>query len=152
MLDPDAIRNVMREIARTLVPYATALATAAAVRQLAGNIDIMPSKVQGRDRDVLVSMLLEKSTSEIDRVSSALAHDTVRDAALAYAETLEKSLGADDERWKSDIPGRPLLHQFAAKVHLHQGRAKRLYLGESAKGDHSPFEEVIEIFDSFAHH
>jgi hypothetical protein len=48
--NPSAVRTHLRELATGLLSYATAMAVASEVRQLAGNVDIMPKDCHGRAR------------------------------------------------------------------------------------------------------
>jgi ABC-type lipoprotein export system ATPase subunit len=147
--DPSQIRMALRELAEPLVGYAAALATSAIVRQSAGSVDIMPKGVHAATPEDVVTLLGEAAASECHRLANRLDRSLVEAAAEQYARQLRESLNADDERWKIDIPGKPLLAKFAGRCQMHPGRLRKLYL--VAGGDETGvFKEVFEIFDAFA--
>jgi hypothetical protein len=63
---------------------------------------------------------------------------------------INHSLDADDEGWKHDIPGKPLLASFASAARLDVGRLKTLYLQHATRQPVSPFAEIVAIFEDFS--
>ena len=66
--DRETIRGRLRELARDLASYATALAVTAEVRQSVGNVDIMPKDCHGKSLDEVVALLLSRSHDEHERI------------------------------------------------------------------------------------
>jgi hypothetical protein len=52
--------------------------------------------------------------------------------------------------WKAEFPGKPILATFANRAKVPEGRLKNLYLTQSAAMDDKPFEEIVDIFRTFA--
>jgi hypothetical protein len=148
--DPAQIHESLRSIAAGLVSYAAALAVSSSARLRAGNIDLMPKGAHQMGLPDLLRALAEKAESERGRLDEALEATTLVRMAEEYAAELEASLTIDDERWKRDIPGKPLLGMFTAKAQLHASRARKLYLDAAAAADSDPFLDVKAIFDRFA--
>jgi ABC-type lipoprotein export system ATPase subunit len=149
--DPVAIRTRLRELARGLASYATALAVAAAVRQHVGNVDVMPKDCHGRSLDDVVDLLSGRSREEQQRTSQCL--DAAQIAALAteYHEALLQSIDTDTEEWKHIVPGKPLLRMFASAAGVHAGRIKNLYVTAALEQPAGrPFAEIDDIFRAFA--
>jgi energy-coupling factor transporter ATP-binding protein EcfA2 len=148
--DADQVEARLRQIARKHLAYAVALVVSAHVRQQAGNVDVMPKGCQEKNRTELTSLIMARAAEEGARVSKLLAASNV-DGVIEFTwQQLESALDATDATWKLLVPGRPVLNTFAAEAGLHASRVKTLYLGEAAKAESSPFQEVIEVFDGFA--
>lgn len=148
--DPVAIRARLRELARDLASYATALAVTAQLRQEAGNIDIMPKACHGRSCDEVVDLLADRAASEQSRIGSVLDGARITTAATEYHASLIQSIEADDDKWKELVPGKPLLAQFAGAAGVQGGRMKNLYLSAAAAQDTNPFSEIDNIFSAFS--
>lgn len=148
--DPEQIRAVLREVADEFVSYSTALAVSAEIRREAGNVDLMPKGVHEVDPTEVDRLLLETAEVEIDRMNGALDQDRIRELANGYAERLRSSLEADDDRWKADIPGKPVLATFASRAGMHAARMRKLYLNAATVDEDGPFEEVLRIFEDFS--
>lgn len=148
--DPAAIRSLFREAAASLVPYATALATSTIFRQAAGNVDIMPKGVDRASDDQVVALLSAAASSESNRVGNSLDVDAVSRTATDYAALLRQSIAVDDDVWKREIPGKPLLAKFASRAGMHQARLRKLYLARAGRDRRGPFSEIYSIFDGFA--
>lgn len=148
--DPHKIDLKLKEIATDMVPYATALIVTARIRQLAGNVDIMPKALQKKTTDELCQLLEAKITSERVRLENALnAADVTRLTGNVATEIAEKLADPNGE-WKSIIPGRQVLNSFASAANLNVARLKPLYIQEAERAKTSPFAEIIEIFGTFS--
>ena len=148
--DPARIKERLRQLARDLASYATALAMTARLRQESGNVDIMPKACHGRTLDEIVGLLTAKAASEKTRIEGVLDDVRIRSAATAYHEALVKSIEADDDHWKGLVPGKPLLAQFASAAGVQGGRMKNLYLSAARDQDPNPFSEIDGIFSAFS--
>lgn len=148
--DPAAIRARLRELARDLASYATALAVTAQLRQESGNVDVMPKACHGRTLNDLVDLLTDRGASEQSRVEAVLDGSRISTAATEYHESLMQSIEADDDQWKALVPGKPLLAQFAGAAGVHGGRMKNLYLSVAGDQDTNPFSEIDGIFSAFS--
>lgn len=143
------VRGCLREIARTLVPLAVALAVSAQTRDRFGNLDVMPS---GLDQDgaTVSGLLAGKAQEELARAQQALQGPEIEAAAQELERALLQSLNADTDEWKRLIPGKQLISIFASRTRLGLSRFKTAYLRKSEGLSPSPFAEVIEIFRSFS--
>ena len=74
----------------------------------------------------------------------------IRSAATEYHDALVQSIEADDDQWKSLVPGKPLLAKFASAAGVQGGRMKNLYLRAAHDQDPNPFSEIHGIFSGFS--
>lgn len=148
--DPIQIRESLRTIAREYVSYATALAVSSALRLRVGNVDTMLKGAHEMSLEDVISHLQSSAATEEIRVRSALAPREIEQMARVYGKKLESSLDADDDGWKAEVPGKPVLANFARRAQLHVSRARKLYLDASRDLQPGPFHEVLAIFESFA--
>jgi len=149
LTSPSAIRQKLRELARSLVSYAVALIVSAEYREKVGNVDLMPDGCHGKSADELVSLVLARVSSERVRVEGAVELSRIEASVKTEYGRLSKCVEDDGNEWKAVIPGRPLLAKFASLTRLEAPRIKRLYLQEAMKEESSPFEEVMAIFNKF---
>ena len=147
---PAAVREALRESARGLVSYATALATASRLRLSVGNLDVMPKDCQGKSLPELEPLLLAEAEREKARLEQCLNPESIKSSISGYFERLAQSLDSDSDDWKTLIPGKPLLGIFASRIGLDQSKAKMLYLNAGLSSDRRPFAEIEEIFKDFA--
>jgi putative AbiEii toxin of type IV toxin-antitoxin system len=147
---PQEIRKVLREIARTQIAYAAALTTSSYFREQVGNLNIMAKDCHAMSIDDLVKQLVIRVTEEQSRIASSVQPGTVESYARTMAQKLQDSLDQDTDEWKALIPGRPLLNTFASRVKLDSARLKTAYVREAEKLAVNPFQEVIDVFSSFA--
>lgn len=150
LLDPKAIRQRLREQARSLVSYATALHTASSLRMEAGNVDVMPKDCHDKSLADVQQLLVDVAKKETVRLGSTLDAKEVTSRAADYYNQLTKSLDDDSEVWKSLIPGKPLVSRFAAAAGLHASRAKSLYIRRAHEVTENPFQEILDIFEEFS--
>lgn len=147
---PLEIRKVLREIARTQIAYAAALATSSYFRERVGNVSLMVKDCAGMGIDDLVGKLVTRVGEEQNRISSSLQVNEIEQYVRATAQKLQDSLDEDTDDWKALVPGRPLLNIFAARAKLDSARLKTAYIREAERQSVNPFKEVIDIFASFA--
>lgn len=150
LCDPVAIERKLRDLARPIVSYAAALRVAHAVRLQAGNVDAMPRGCDGRSGEELAALFASRALEELTRLQGALKADVVRAMAAEEHGRLEAALAADGDEWKSLIPGRPVLHAFAASAKLDQTRLKTLYIKAARGVEPDAFAEVKAIFADFS--
>ena len=147
---PGAIRAVFREEARKLVSYSTAVAVASHLRMQFGNLELMPKDCYGKTLSEVDALLQDAARKELERFSANMSGSEISRLAKEYFDMLSNYLGADDDRWKYLIPGKPLLNSFASRARMvPASRAKTLYLTKAAESARQPFSEIVGIFESF---
>jgi hypothetical protein len=146
---PQEIRSALKGIARDIVPYTTALTTAAYFREAVGNIDIMAKDCHGKTADKLLTLILERSRDEKKRIDDTIDNAKVETYARDIIANLTRSLDDDTEEWKNLSPGKPLLHTFASKANLTATRLKILYMKAAEKHAPYPFQDIVDIFTHF---
>jgi len=147
---PAAIREALRESAKQLVSYATALYTASKLRASVGSLDVMPQDCHAKTLGELQDLLLTKVQREKERVEQCLDKAELQTWMEEYFTQLTTSLESDSDEWKHLIPGRPLLSIFANRAGLTIARAKTLYLNTASSSDRQPFAEIEEMFAHFS--
>lgn len=147
--DPSAIRSRLRDLARNLTSYATALAVTAEVRQQVGNIDIMPKDCHNRSLEDVIALLTTRAQEECNRTTAILDSTRIAPVATTYHTTLSASLDADTDEWKQIVPGKSLLRMFAGAAGVNIGRMKHMYMAAAESQPNSPFAEIDEIFSAF---
>ncbi|MFZ3064094.1 MAG: ATP-binding protein [Nitrospirota bacterium] len=147
---PQEIRKVLKEIARMQIAYAAALTTSSYFREQVGNLDIMAKDCHTMSIDDLVKQLVTRGVEEQGRIASSIQPGAVESYARTIAKKLQDSLDQDTDEWKALIPGRPLLNMFAGRAKLDSARLKTAYIREAEKKPVNPFQEVIDVFSSFA--
>ena len=124
------------------------LQLSAQIRNDVGNIDVMPKDCFNKSIDDLLSSIDEKFEEENKRVKNSLDKDVIMKMTTDIYNILSHSLSSGDE-WKDNIPGRTILGKFASKTNMDVGRLKVMYIKEAEKLTPSPFQEIIDIFESF---
>lgn len=150
LLDSAAIRQRLREHARALVSYATALHTASSLRMEAGNVDIMPKDCHDKSLADVQLLLTDIAKEETARLGSTLDPAAVTCRASEYYTRLTESLNDDSEDWKALIPGKPLVGRFARTAQLHPSRAKTLYIRRAQGSSLNAFKDILDIFQGFS--
>jgi energy-coupling factor transporter ATP-binding protein EcfA2 len=148
--NPIEIRKSLEEIARKQISYASALIVSARFRSQVGNLDIMPSACDGKTPDQLRSLLLDEADTERRRILLATQPKIIEDATIEVTGRLESSFDAKSPTWQSDIPGRPVLHQFARKAAIDPSRLKHMYIRAALDTRHPVFEDIFQILESFS--
>jgi hypothetical protein len=148
LCNPGAIREKLREIAATVVPYAVALNVAATVREKVGNVSVMPKGSGGAlSREALAQLILQRVAAEQARVGAGLDKAGIESLVMDDYERLSRAVRDDDPVWQSDLPGRVILSKFAGVAGIQVGRLKQLYLGSADKP--KVFADIFEIFQTF---
>jgi hypothetical protein len=97
--------------------------------------------------DELLLRMTAKVDAERERIARSLDDATIKELAMKEYQRLLMSIDQDSPEWKVDIPGRIILHKFAALVALQPGRLKQLYLNSPLA--ESSFQEIVQIFSGF---
>jgi predicted ATPase len=146
--DPEQIDRVLAEIAATRLSHTVALYVSAEIRQLAGNVDIMPAVCHGQSRGELRRLVLERASGERDRIDNLLGDLDIAAVVDRTWEQLSDSL--QDRRWITLFPGKQVFDIFAAKTKLGAARLKRAYVRLALSERPDTFEDIIQILLSFA--
>jgi len=149
LVSAEEIRGKLKEIARSMISYSTALTVSAYLRNEVGNLTAMPKGCDNKGKDELAGLIKGQSDSEAKRINTILEETKVKELAERTFDALTKTMDEDTDAWKSLIPGRPLLNQFAIKAQIPVGRLKTLFLREAEQCDPNPFADVINCFEHF---
>jgi len=145
---PRAIRQRLKEIAQSVVSYATSLNVAATLRETIGNVSLMPKGIGDiRSADALASIILARADDEASRVTAGLNQSTVRSLVVTEYDRLHKAIREDDNIWIHDLPGRVMLNKFSAAANIPVGRLKQAYLANADKA--CVFADIVDIFRQF---
>jgi ABC-type polar amino acid transport system ATPase subunit len=147
--DPVKIRSLLDEIAREFVSVATALTVSRELRQSIGNVDCMPKDCHNASSGELSDLLVARAATELGRVSMSLDETLVRARTTSVYEDLTESITTGTNKWKNEIPGKPVLSIFAHRAGLQLGRAKSLYIAAADTAAANPFQDVVSIFEDF---
>lgn len=148
--NPSKIEARLREIALASLSYATALIVSARIRRRVGNVSVMPKGSHSKTVDDLAGLMTLKATEESARAQSALKGDEVERLIRHVFKQLSDALQDPSDAWKSVIPGKQILSQFAGAAGMDIGRFKLAYLGKVAKYNLPIFDEVISMFADFS--
>jgi energy-coupling factor transporter ATP-binding protein EcfA2 len=146
--DEGKVLHRLQEIARSMVPYGTALIVAAKQRERFGNLDLMVKSCHGKSVDELATLVLDRNNVESGRF--AKASDANELETLVRETHTSLSASVEDGSWKVVLPGKPILEQFARAAGVTSGRLKTRYLAEVEKVSPYVFDDVVEIFAGFA--
>ncbi|MDE0421609.1 MAG: ATP-binding protein [Gammaproteobacteria bacterium] len=147
---PELVEEKLKEIARNGVGYAAGLIVSKRVRDLVGNVDMMPKGIHDLDLGGFVEAFVERGNGELERVAKSLDAAEVEELASTVYGELEGLLGQADGQWKSRFPGKPVFAKFCNVAGMQEGRMKSLYLARSLEAKNNPFDEIVEIFEGFA--
>jgi len=148
--DPKQVEAKLIDIARTRLSYTTALYVSSELRQLAGNVNVMPRDCHEKTEEQLNALILEQATSELARVGHVLNSDDVSDSISRTWRTLEASLG--QASWIALFPGKQIFNIFAAETTLGVPRLKRAYLRSALAEYPETFQDLDATFRAFANH
>ena len=148
--NPSMIEVKLREIAQSSLSYATGLIISAQIRRQVGNISVMPKGCHDKTVDDLADLMTSKAMEESARVQPALKGDEVERLVRSVFKHLSDALQDPSDTWKSVIPGKKILSQFAAEAGMDISRFKLAYLATVAKYNFSIFDEVVSIFSNFS--
>lgn len=149
---PEAVEAKLREIARSSISHAVAVAAAAEFRDRVGNLDMMPSAVHDKTVDGVVQLVLEQLARDRGRIVNALNESAVETRVRDLFREFEAALEPQSDRWPSIFPGKSILAKFAAQTRHDLSRLKTMYIRAAESLPESPFREVDEIFRAFAAH
>ena len=130
--------------------YATALIVSTQIRRRLGNVNVMPKGSRGKPIDDLAALMISKAMEESARAQSALKVDEIERMVRHGFNGLSGALQDPSDTWKSVIPGKQILSQFAAVAGMDIARFKLAYLRKVAQHNLSVFDEVISIFADFS--
>jgi energy-coupling factor transporter ATP-binding protein EcfA2 len=148
--DISAINKELRSIARAIVPYTVALKVAAVLREVVGNIDVMPKGIdQSTTLDDLLRKFRDCANGEVERVTKSLDFSEIDKLAREEYSELTNSIDNDTMLWRRNIPGRIILSKFSARSQMKVGRIKTVYLRHAINASSDPFEEIKHIFRAF---
>ena len=148
LCNANRIAETLREIAKSVIPYAVALNVAASIREVVGNASIMPKGIDGSQTIASLTVLMQdRARNELSRVEHGLNNDTIALLISDEFSRLSSAVTNDDPIWRTDLPGRVILNKFAASAGMKQGRLKQLYLNQADVKQ--TFRDVVEIFQSF---
>jgi hypothetical protein len=148
--DPAKIEAKLREIALGSLSYAAALISSSRVRRRVGNVSVMPKGCHGKAQDDLVALMTAKASDESARTQLALRNDEVEQLVRSVYKELSDSLQGPSDAWKSVIPGKQILAQFASEVGMDLSRYKLAYLAQTTKMSSPVFDEIVSIFEEFS--
>lgn len=148
--DAKQINEKLREIARGKLSYAVSLGVAATFRQRVGNVDLMAKGCDAKSSDEVLSTILTNAQTQRARVENALTDAAVTEVHRSLVTSMTQALDAADDRWKVDVPGRPVFNAFCSIARLHEARLKQLYIVAALKQNQSVFDEIVGIFRDFS--
>lgn len=149
MRDPSEIRKVLRNFASNNTSFAVALRVSHRIRQMVGNVDIMPKGSSQVSKETLSTAFEGKLQSELSRVTSALNGTEIAQLVSVEFATITSAIDTDSDDWKVLIPGRQVVQQFAKHLKIDYGNLKRMYIRAALTGSVDPFQEIREIFRDF---
>ena len=147
--DAGAIRQQMRVLARDYVAYAASLRVAQHVRQVAGNVDLMPKRGVTATVDELCRLFEARRTEEVIRYQAALDPLALEKRCREDFQALQYAVDSDHDDWKALIPGRPILKRFITEAGQDYATMKRLYVRAAKSVTNDPFREIRGIFAEF---
>lgn len=150
--NPKEIETRLREIATSQLSYATALISSKYLRDTVGNIDIMPKDCHDKNKEELKLLMENSLNSEEDRLANQFDSSILGTFIGETYDRLNSSLSAPGNQWKFDIPGRPIFNIFCNRADFNKGRLMTRYIQISENADTNPFQEIIDIFESFSTH
>lgn len=146
----EEIEKRLREIARSQLGYAVSLVVSKKLCDATGNVSVKPKGCHKMDMVTLVDAFSEKANTERQRVTTALHDDHVRQLVQHTYEELENLLKTPGDDWKITFPGKCVLLPFCGIAGVKDNHLKNLYVQKSREADTNPFQEIIDIFSSFA--
>ena len=148
--NPAAIRQALREAARTFVSYAAALYVSIELRRRFGNVHVMPKDCHGKTAAELRALFPTAIKAEHDRLGDVLSIGDTDALIDEKYSLLQGSIDSDTDDWKKLIPGKPILAMFSSKAQLTPSRLKTLFVTAASATGSSPFGDIVAIFSDFA--
>ena len=146
----EEIENRLREIARSQLGYAVSLVVSKKLNDVTGNVSVKPKGSHKMDMVALVDAFSEKADAERLRVTTTLHDDHVRQLVQHTYQEFENLLETPSDAWKMEFPGKCILSPFCGTAGVRENHLKNLYIQKSFETDTNPFQEIIDIFSSFA--
>ncbi len=150
LLSVEKIEDRLREIARDALGYSVSLVVSKKIREAAGNVSVMPKGSHEMDVSTLADAFSEKAAHERQRVEKELDDDSVRQLVEDTYQKFEALLAKPGDDWKKEFPGKLILSRFCHEVREDESRLKNLYIRKAQEANTNPFQEIIDIFSSFA--
>jgi hypothetical protein len=150
LCSPEQVHDVVREIARSKISYATSLIVSKHFREKAGNLDLMPKGCHDKTAAELKALFEQKQREENARLQEAVA---AKDLDALVDETfsrLSRSIEKDDGIWPVEIPGKQVFSIFCSQAHIEPGRLKTLYIRKVLPMASGPFDEIVSLFAGFS--
>ena len=150
LLSVEQIENRLRKIARSAVGYSVGLVVAKKIRDATGNVSIMPKGSHEMNASMLADSFSKKAVAERKRVETVLDANSVRQLVEDTYQKFEDLLANPGNDWKNEFPGKWILSRFCEEAGEKESRLKNLYIRKAREVDPNPFQEIIDIFSSFA--
>lgn len=146
LCDVGYITQKLKDIGKTVVPYAVALTVSASIREAVGNVSLMPKGAgAAASPEDLIGLFDVRLKEEVARVQSGMDTAIIQQLVQSEFARLVSSLEQGTQEWKSDLPGRVVLNKFAATTSLKVGHIKQLYL-RAAETNSPAFDDLVQIF------
>ena len=150
LLSVKKIDDRLRKIAKDALGYSVSLVVSKKIREAAGSVSIMPRGSHAMDVSTLVNAFSKKAAGERQRIAIELDDDSVRQLAKDTYRKFGNLLANQSDDWKNEFPGKQILSRFCKEAREDESRLKNLYIQKSQEADTNPFQEIIDIFSSFA--
>ena len=147
---PEKIREILLEIAHSMISYTVSLIISAEYREKIGNLDIMPKNCHQLSQEQLISKIIQKSTEEKERILNTLEEINLKTTVNKTTEIIKNSLTSSNNMWKEYFPGKQILKRFAHRTKLDVDRIKQLYIKRAITRSNNPFQEIEDIFKNFS--
>ncbi len=150
LLSVEKIEARLRKIAKDALGYSVSLVVSKKIREAAGNVSIMPKGSHAMDVSILADTFSKKAADERQRIANELDDDSVRKLVEDTYQKFEDLLAKPSDDWKNVFPGKLILSRFCHEAREEESRLKNLYIRKAQEADTNPFQEIIDIFSSFA--
>lgn len=150
LLSVEKIDDHLRKIARDALGYSVSLVVSKKIREAAGNVSIMPKGSHEMDVSTLVNAFSKKATDERQRIANELDENSVRQLVKDTYQKFETLLASPSNAWKNEFPGKAIFSRFCNAAREEESRLKNLYIRKAQEAEANPFQEIIDIFSSFA--
>jgi hypothetical protein len=107
----------------------------------------MPKGCHTMSQEKLIAAITEKVAAERSRVAMAVDDSQVVERTGRLFRDFSDSISSGD--WRTLLPGRPILAEFASRTRLDLTRIKTSYIRLAAGKDDGPFSDIFQIFGSF---
>ena len=144
------IEKRLREIARSQLGHAVSLVVSKELCDATGNLSVKPKGCHKMDIATLVDAFSEKAEAERQRFTTTLDDASVRQLVEDTYQKFENLLDSPGDAWKMKFPGKCVLFPFCGEAGVKENHLKNLYIQKSFEVDTNPFQEIIDIFSSFA--